>query len=344
MDLNSAVPFLKVKGERYGEKADVWAAGCILYQMATLNAPFYTTNMLFLTAKTSSWFNLLVLPLALTLCTPEKDLAMPSHYAGKMTVSSKPKSFFVGKWHCYGGSYTLVGRDREEKGSLCKITKQKSSKFEFSVFQGKFREEEEVRTCEGKQCGDTKVSGEGGGGGAPGARAEIALQAMKNDEKLSLHNSSTGAASCKHEFSGNSDLPVDSCQSAHGKDEEITYKAILLEGYRTMEKDIFSEIDNDIDMVDNSSSSSSSNLKESAIVVKLIKTGILGTSGMPEGMTYEQLQTLIEEVIEESDYYSFSSSGHDTVELYKMIYVGRTCQFDVVGLTLRPTADDTAYD
>nr|XP_049585588.1 serine/threonine-protein kinase Nek10 isoform X4 [Syngnathus scovelli] len=40
-----------VKNEPYGEKADIWALGCILYQMAALEPPFYSNNMLSLASK-----------------------------------------------------------------------------------------------------------------------------------------------------------------------------------------------------------------------------------------------------------------------------------------------------
>ena len=43
-----------VEGHPYGEKADIWALGCILYQMCVLDPPFYNTNMLTLVKSVSS--------------------------------------------------------------------------------------------------------------------------------------------------------------------------------------------------------------------------------------------------------------------------------------------------
>ncbi|KAK7477969.1 hypothetical protein BaRGS_00030798 [Batillaria attramentaria] len=40
-----------VQNQPYGEKADVWALGCILYQMAMLDPPFFSNNMLTLVKK-----------------------------------------------------------------------------------------------------------------------------------------------------------------------------------------------------------------------------------------------------------------------------------------------------
>ena len=42
-----------VEGHPYGEKADVWALGCILYQMCVLDPPFFNNNMLTLVKSVS---------------------------------------------------------------------------------------------------------------------------------------------------------------------------------------------------------------------------------------------------------------------------------------------------
>ncbi|GAB0184492.1 epimerase family protein SDR39U1 [Grus japonensis] len=44
-----------------------------------------------------------------------------------------------------------------------------------------------LRRCERNNSADTKVSEEGGGGGAPGARADIPLQPMEVDGEADIH-------------------------------------------------------------------------------------------------------------------------------------------------------------
>lgn len=40
-----------VENKEYNKKADIWAAGCILYELASLQPPFYATNLLSLATK-----------------------------------------------------------------------------------------------------------------------------------------------------------------------------------------------------------------------------------------------------------------------------------------------------
>ena len=52
-----------VEGHPYGEKADVWALGCILYQMCALDPPFFNSNMLTLVKSVSFRVRVRVIPM-----------------------------------------------------------------------------------------------------------------------------------------------------------------------------------------------------------------------------------------------------------------------------------------
>ncbi|KAM6338969.1 serine/threonine-protein kinase Nek10 [Podargus strigoides] len=244
-----------VKSEPYGEKADVWAAGCILYQMATLNPPFYSTNMLSLATKIVGAVyepvpeGLYSEKVSLTIkrcLTPDAE-ARPDI----VEVSSLLSNVMMKYLDVLSTSHLMLEKklDRERRRT-----------------QRYFMEANQNTVTYHHQ---------------------LPIVSQKHYEKLSLHRHSSGTASCKSEFSENTDFPTESCQSACGKDEDRTYEELLVEDHSTSEnseKDMFSELDDELDMLDNSSNSSSSHLKEPTFGV--IKRSFSASERQPQIRDY----------------------------------------------------------
>ncbi|XP_054585824.1 serine/threonine-protein kinase Nek10 isoform X9 [Eptesicus fuscus] len=99
---------------------------------------------------------------------------------------------------------------------------------------------------------------------------ELAPLSHETFEKASLSSSSSGAASLRSELSESADLPPEGLQAPCGREEDRACDEILSDdtfNLENMEKDIYSELDDDLDISDNSSSSSSSPLKESTFSI-----------------------------------------------------------------------------
>uniref|UniRef100_A0A8C5T097 Protein kinase domain-containing protein n=1 Tax=Malurus cyaneus samueli TaxID=2593467 RepID=A0A8C5T097_9PASS len=224
-----------VKIEPYGEKADAWAAGFILYQMVTLNPSFYSTNVLCLATKIVG-----------TVYEPVPE----GLYSEKMSFTIK-------------SCLTPDAGARPDIVEVSLLLSDVMMKY-LDVLSTSHLMLEKKLDQERRQTQRCFMETNRN---AATYHHQLSILSQKNDEKLSLHGSSSGAASCKSEFSENTPLPVDSCQSAHGKDEERTCEAILVLDHRTMEKGIFSEFDDDLEISDKSSSPSSSNLPLAGVAV-----------------------------------------------------------------------------
>ncbi|KAM6177000.1 serine/threonine-protein kinase Nek10 isoform 8-T8 [Erethizon dorsatum] len=99
---------------------------------------------------------------------------------------------------------------------------------------------------------------------------ELALLSQDTFEKVSLSSNSSGAASLKSELSESTDLAPEGFQAPCGKDEDRACDEMLSEdnfNLETIEKDIYSELDDELDISDNSSSLSSSPLKDSTFSI-----------------------------------------------------------------------------
>ncbi|KAM9303561.1 serine/threonine-protein kinase Nek10 [Morus bassanus] len=244
-----------VKSEPYGEKADVWAAGCILYQMATLNPPFYSTNMLSLATK---------IVRAVYEPVPE------GLYSEKVSFTIK---------RCLTPDAEARPDIVEVSSLLSDVIMKYLDVLSTSLLMLEKKLDRERRRTQ-KYFMEANRN-------AVTYHHQLSILSQKNYEKLYLHSSSSGAASCKSEFSENTDLPAESCQSVCGKDEERTYEEILVEDHSTLEnseKDMFSELDDELGVLDNSSSSSSSHLKESAIGI--IKRNFSASERQPQVRDY----------------------------------------------------------
>ncbi|XP_056656346.1 serine/threonine-protein kinase Nek10 isoform X7 [Monodelphis domestica] len=364
-----------LKSEPYGEKADIWAAGCILYQMATLNPPFYSTNMLSLATKIveavyepvqEGIYSEKVTVIISRCLTPDAE-ARPDVVEVSSMISDVMMKYLDGL-------------------STSQLALEKKLERERRRTQRYFMEaNRNAVTC----------------------HHELAILSHENFEKASLSSSSSGGASLKSELSESADLPPESFQQPCGKDEDRACDEILSDdnyNLENIEKDIYSELDDELDISDNSSNSSSSPLKESTfgilkrsfsasggerqshgreysgglgskprpasagiavsqrkvrqisdpiqqILIQLHKiiyitqlsqgspepiepnfftadchlllhsssgntlspndrTGLPNSFDLEEGITYEQMQTVIEEVLEESGYYNFTSNRY----------------------------------
>ncbi|XP_054335773.1 serine/threonine-protein kinase Nek10 isoform X3 [Pongo pygmaeus] len=243
-----------LKSEPYGEKADVWAVGCILYQMATLNPPFYSTNMLSLATKIVE---------AVYEPVPE------GIYSEKVTDTIS----------------RCLTPDAEARPDIVEVSSMISdvmmkyldnlSKSQLSLEKKLERERRRTQRYFMEANQNTIT-----------CHHELTLLSHETFEKASLSSSSSGAASLKSELSESADLPPEGFQASYGKDEDRACDEILSDdnfNLENTEKDTYSEVDDELDISDNSSSSSSSPLKESTF--NILKRSFSASGGERQSQT-----------------------------------------------------------
>ncbi|XP_024894849.1 serine/threonine-protein kinase Nek10 isoform X3 [Pteropus alecto] len=242
-----------LKSEPYGEKADVWAAGCILYQMATLNPPFYSTNMLSLATKIVE---------AVYEPVPE------GIYSEKVTDTIS----------------RCLTPDAEARPDIVEVSSMISDvmmKYLDSLSTSQLALEKKLE----RERRRTQRYFMEANRNAVTCHHELALL-HETFEKASLSSSSSGAASLKSELSESADLPPEAFQASCGKEEDRACDEILSDdtfNLENIEKDIYSELDDELDISDNSSSSSSSPLKESTF--SILKRSFSASGGERQSQT-----------------------------------------------------------
>uniref|UniRef100_Q3UGM2-2 Isoform 2 of Serine/threonine-protein kinase Nek10 n=1 Tax=Mus musculus TaxID=10090 RepID=Q3UGM2-2 len=227
-----------LKSEPYGEKADVWAAGCILYQMATLSPPFCSTNMLSLATKIVE---------AVYEPVPE------GIYSEKVTDTIR----------------RCLTPDAEARPDIVEVSSMISDVMMKYLDRLSTSQLALERKLERERRRTQRYFMEANRN-AVTCHHELALLSQETFEKASLSSSSSGAASLKSELSESAELPGEGCHIPCGKEEDRVCEEVLSEDnfqLESVEKDLYSELDDELDVSDNCSSSSSSPLKESTFSI-----------------------------------------------------------------------------
>ncbi|XP_048464489.1 serine/threonine-protein kinase Nek10 [Rhincodon typus] len=225
-----------VKSEPYGEKADIWAAGCILYQMATLNPPFYSSNMLSLATK---------------IVEAAYEPVPEGLYSHKVFETIK----------------RCLTPDSEERPDVVEVSamisdimmKYMDNLCTMQITMEKKLDRERRRTQRYFIEANRNVMN---------YHHQISMLSQDHYDKSSLGGSS-GTASMKSESSETNDSPLDDTHTQHNKDgDERLNDAVFIENINSAEnteKDICLEMDDELNISDHFSSSSPSPIKNSTL-------------------------------------------------------------------------------
>ncbi|XP_073534116.1 serine/threonine-protein kinase Nek10 isoform X3 [Phyllobates terribilis] len=215
-----------VKSEPYGEKADVWAAGCILYQMSTLNPPFHSTNMLSLATK-----------IVEAVYVPVPD----GLYSEKVSNTIK---------RCLTSDADL----RPDIVEVCALISDVMMRYMDSLSSCQIALEKKLER-ERKRAQKYFIEANKNTVKYGHRHASLPYDQYEKSS-LSSSSSSSGIASCKSDISENAFIPLGLLQPSNSDKSSDVFLPDHSYSIDNLGKDVFSELEDELDASDHSSCSS----------------------------------------------------------------------------------------
>ncbi|KAM4029094.1 serine/threonine-protein kinase Nek10 isoform 3-T3 [Anomaloglossus baeobatrachus] len=212
-----------VKSEPYGEKADVWAAGCILYQMATLNPPFHSTNMLSLATK-----------IVEAVYVPVPD----GLYSEKVSNTIK---------RCLTSDADL----RPDIVEVCALISDVMMRYMDSLSSCQIALEKKLER-ERKRAQKYFIEANKNTVKYGHRHASLPYDPYEK-ASLSSSSSSSGIASCKSDISENAFIPLGLLPQSNNDKSSDVFLPDHCYSIDNLDKDVFSELEDDLDASNNSS-------------------------------------------------------------------------------------------